>query len=230
MSLLGIIPARGGSRGIKDKNIVLVSGKPLIVYTIEAALESGCFETVVVTSDDNIILDVASKYPVRLLKRPACLATDAAGSDGVIEHALLEMQQESSATHFMLLQPTSPLRSARDIQDAWKKYNEVPSQMLVSVYKLEEGLQKAFVRDEQGFLRGLLSKDAPFQRRQDLPDIFLPNGAIYICSKEVFMVDRRLPRERIFPYLMGIEESVDVDVPEDLVVVERYLKERGKNV
>lgn len=230
MRLLGIIPARGGSKGIRNKNIVNVYGKPLISYTIEAALASACFDGLVVTSDDDAILNVASKYPVTLLKRPAELATDTAGSDGVIEHALKVCGGNNDFELLMLLQPTSPLRSADDIREALHLYKETSPAMVMSVTKLQDGLQKAFKRDAQGFLTGVLSKDAPFQRRQDLPDLFLPNGAIYLCARAEFIKDGKLPRDLIVPYEMPPQRSVDIDTEADLLIFENLLKEKTEYV
>lgn len=229
MGLLGIIPARGGSKGIKNKNIKDLLGKPLIAYTIEAALQSKCFEQLVVTSDDETILGIASKYGVRTLKRPEELSSDTATSDSVIAHALKECNSDGKYQHFMLLQPTSPLRTAVDISESWKSYNEKQPDILVSVYKVELEIQKAFKKDADGYLSGFLSKDAPFQRRQDLPDVFLPNGAIYICACKAFGKEERLPRERILPFLMASEKSVDIDTMEDWLRVEQLLKKGKEN-
>lgn len=229
MGLIGIIPARGGSKGIKNKNIKHLLGKPLIVYSIEAAIQSKCFDTLVVTSDDDAILDVASKYNVGLLKRPESISSDTATSDSVIAHALQSLNPKGPFEDLMLLQPTSPLRTASDISESWSLYKNIQPNILISVSKVELELQKAFVEGKDGYLSGLLSKDAPFQRRQDLPNVFLPNGAIYICSCKAFSEEEGLPRDRIFPFVMASEKSVDIDTMEDWLQAEQILIKRGYN-
>ncbi len=224
MGLLGIIPARGGSKGVKNKNIRVLGGKPLIQYTIEAALASGCVDRLVVTSDDDKILEIAKSLEVDCIKRPDELASDTASSDAVIFHVLETLTDLSDLDDLVLLQPTSPLRTANDISLAYAKYKEVHPEMLISVSRVEMELQKAFVSDSNGYLRGLLSPDAPFTRRQDLPDIFLPNGAIYICGVGRFKSGKALPRVGLFPYVMGADVSVDIDTVADFERAEKFLK------
>lgn len=228
MGVIGIVPARGGSKGLKDKNIKLLSGKPMIEYTIEAAIESECFDELIVSSDSETILDVASKYDVTLSKRPEYLASDNSSSDQVIESVLQEFQKQESALDVVLLQPTSPLRSSADIRNSLDLYNKFLPNLLVSVSKIEFEIQKTFVLQENGFLKGLLSPEAPFSRRQDLPDVFLPNGAIYIFSAEQFNISSRIPRDKIYPFVMDAVNSIDIDTLEDFLKAEEIINKRTK--
>jgi CMP-N,N'-diacetyllegionaminic acid synthase len=223
MKLLAIIPARGGSKGIPDKNIIDLCGKPLITYSIEAAKSSASVSNIIVTSDDDRILKIGTELGVQVLKRPSELATDTASSDDVIRHVLETSCSQHEFTHFILLQPTSPLRTHGDIDNAWKMYKEKKPELLISTFKPDVEIQKAFVKGEDGFLTGLLSADAPFQRRQDLPDIFLPNGAIYICSVADFMAKRCLPRKTIMSFEMTRDNSIDIDTINDLEDAKKIL-------
>lgn len=227
MSILAIIPARGGSKGIKNKNISLLAGIPLIDYTIQAALKSSYIDQIVVTSDDENILSVASKHNVTLLKRPDFLSTDSASSDGVIAHAISECSLLFNFDHIILLQPTSPLRTENDIDLAWELFKETQANMLISTSVVENKINKAFLKDENGFLKGLISPNAPFVPRQELPKLFIPNGAIYICSVQSFQKKQSLPRDLIISYEMDIERSIDIDLAEDLMLAEKYIFKMG---
>jgi CMP-N,N'-diacetyllegionaminic acid synthase len=230
MASIAIIPARGGSKGIKNKNIKELLGQPLISYSIKAALDSGCFGSVIVTSDDPQILKIALLHEgVQALRRPDHLATDSATSNVVIEHVLGEHANLKDADQICLLQPTSPLRTHHDITSAIELFETKQPDLVLSAYRPKIEVQKAFVLEKNGFLTGLLSASAPFSRRQDLPEVFLPNGAIYVCSVGKFKKKNILPQSRILPYIMGIENSVDIDTIEDFNEAERILKLRRIN-
>jgi len=232
MKLLGIIPARGGSKGIAEKNITLLAGKPLIEYSIEAAIHSNCFDGLVVSTEDQKISKIAGNFPnVDIIDRPIELASDTATSDSVIAHVIEEYRSRNTIfTHLMLLQPTSPLRSVKDIESSWELYKKIVPELLLSVSKPRMELHKAFLQKSDGFLSGLLFPEAPFMRRQDLPNVYIPNGAIYICSLESFDKNKCLPREFIYPYEMDIDRSLDIDTIDDLKIAESYLQQRGQNV
>ena len=228
MNTIGIIPARGGSKGIKNKNIKELLGKPLICYTIEEALLAQCFTSIVVTSDDPSILEIAKRYKgIDALHRPDQLATDTATSNQVIEHVLATRNFLNEVDQLCLLQPTSPLRTHRDIESSFKLFKTHNPDLLLSAYKPRIEIQKAFVKNEDGFLVGLLSAEAPFSRRQDLPEVLLPNGAIYICNVSNFKKNNCLPRSRIRYYEMSRDNSIDIDTLDDFSEVESILKQRS---
>jgi CMP-N,N'-diacetyllegionaminic acid synthase len=229
MPTLAVIPARGGSKGIPHKNIALLAGIPLIEYSIQAALKAVSIQHIVVTSDDDQILKIAGQFPIQLLKRPAELATDKASSDAVIEHAINHCSKIFSFDHIVFLQPTSPLRTGEDIDQAWKLYERKKPQLLLSTLAVESKIHKMFIEDENGFLKGVLSPEAPFMARQELPKMYLPNGAIYICSVAAFNKKQTLPRESIISFEMPAEKSIDIDASEDLLLAEKYLS-YGKQV
>ena len=227
MRILAVIPARGGSKGIPKKNILPVGGKPLIAWTIEAALASKAITKSVVSSDDDEILQVAKRYGAELLKRPAALASDEAGSEGLLLHALdLEQEQGNSYDVVLLLQPTSPLRDANDIDKAAAQLRNSQAKALISVYTPEHTPYKAFKLNSEGKLEGLVDNKTPFMRRQDLPQTFMPNGAIYLVEvthfqeKESFFCE-----ESTIAYEMSKEKSLDIDTIEDLKKVEAVLSD-----
>lgn len=227
--LLAIIPARGGSKGIPRKNSVLLAGIPLLVYSIKAALSAKCIDQIVVSSDDDGILELCAPYPIQACKRPANLAMDSSSSDAVVDHLIKLYADKLNVKYLMLLQPTSPLRLAEDIDRAWDLFLKQKPQLLLSVYKGSDKLVKAFKKKEDGFLTGLLSPEAPFLPRQVLPEVYLPNGAIYICSLEAFRQSKGFPREQILPYIMDEVRSIDIDTIDDLKAAENFLLKAGKN-
>ncbi len=227
MKILAVIPARGGSKGIKNKNIISVAGKPLIVWSIEAALGSKYISKTMVSSDDDAILTVAKEHGSEVLKRPADLATDEASSEGLIVHALeAEKEQGNSYDYVMLLQPTSPLRGTEEIDKAAEVLQDRNANALISVYTPEHTPYKAFKLSKNGYLEGLVDNKTPFMRRQDLPQTFMPNGAIYIIETELFLQSGSLfCEEGTIAYEMSREKSVDVDTMEDILQIEKIFED-----
>ena len=225
MRILAVIPARGGSKGIPHKNIISVAGKPLIVWSIEAALGSKYVTKTVVSSDDEAILSVAREHGVEPLKRPETLATDEAGSEGLIVHALeAEKEQGNTYDYVMLLQPTSPLRGTTEIDEAVEQLQKSDAHALISVYTPEHTPYKAFKLSKNGRLEGLVDNKTPFMRRQDLPQTFMPNGAIYLIETELFLETRSLfCEDGTVAYEMSREKSVDIDTTDDVNIVDKLL-------
>ena len=227
MKILAVIPARGGSKGIVGKNIIPVSGKPLMAWTIEAALHSSYISKTIVSSDEGKILEIAQQFGSDILKRPDELANDKAGSEGLITHALeSETERGNTYDYVMLLQPTSPLRGTKEIDEAVALLINSDAKALISVYTPEHTPYKAFKLNENGKLEGLVDNKTPFMRRQDLPQTFMPNGAIYLIEAELFLETRALFCENgTVAYEMSREKSVDVDTMEDVELIEKTLME-----
>lgn len=229
MGLIAIIPARAGSKGIKNKNTIDLGGKPLIEYTVQAALESSVVDKVIITTDSIEIINLYKQRHEKLivLNRPTELSMDTTSMDPVIEHAINYYEQnQGEITDIILLQPTSPLRSSAHIDEAFQLYCLKKPMLLLSVYSPNLELQKSFKLNEDGFLEGVLSLNAPFMRRQDLPEMFLPNGAIYIFSNNNFSIDKRIPRNGLIPFIMQEEESYDINTVADLQKVKNELEKR----
>lgn len=226
MRILAVIPARGGSKGIPRKNIIPVGGKPLIAWSIEAAQASKRIGKTVVSSDDDEILQVAKVYGADIIKRPAALAGDEAGSEGLVLHAL--DVEEEAGNHYdcaVLLQPTSPLRTADDIDAAVAKFEQSGAKALISVYTPEHTPYKSFKMNSEGMLEGLIDNKTPFMRRQDLPKTFMPNGAIYLVDVTCFRQKRSFfCEEGTIAYEMDRGKSLDIDTMEDVAKVENILR------
>ncbi len=210
-----LIPARGGSKGIPKKNIVSLVGKPLIAYSIEAALECQKFDDIVVSSDDEEILSVAGEYPVLTHLRASEYARDESDMDGVIND-VIEHHGYSDDTTLVLLQPTSPLRQASHIESALNQYVSCLADALISVTTIDNKVLKAFTV-ENNFLQPVSEASAAYSRRQDLPPVYLPNGALYIFKVGKFLENKKIPRTNVCPYIMTAEDSIDIDAPDDLI-------------
>lgn len=210
---LALIPARGGSKGIKKKNLAPLAGKPLLYYTLQAAKNANCIDEIVVSSDDNEILTYARSEGVKTLKRPDYLATDTATSDEVLKHCLENFKDFS---YFILLQATSPLRTHRHINEAFEKFCQEKSDALFSVSSYDNKVLKAFILNEKGYLKGICNDKYPFMPRQKLPEVFMPNGAIYIGKTELFLKNTSFFQTKTSFYLMNTQESLDIDNLSDL--------------
>lgn len=216
MKVIAIIPARGGSKGIPRKNLVNFSGKPLMQWTIDAALESKYITDVVVSSDDDEILNEAQKTKeVLALKRPIELAQDTSKTEPVLTH-VLESLNGRKYDYLILLQPTSPLRTSKDIDLAFEKLLNSEGTSLISVCELEHHPYKSFKIDEKGYLQGIINNNYPFYPRQELAKTYRANGAIYIIEEAAFMKKNTLLTNKTTHFEMSIESSLDIDTINDL--------------
>ncbi len=219
MAVYALIPARCGSKGIPLKNIVELKGKPLIYYTINAANNSGVFDRIVVSTDCDRIGEVAHHYGAEVLIRPPELAADKSPMDPVIKH-FIESYSLKDGDIIVLLQPTSPLRSSKDIQDALSKFQNNSCDLLVSYTDFEHPPQWAFKRDDNYI--SPVDPSSLFKRRQDLEKLFLPNGAIFIF-KVPFTSFHDLYSGKVCGYYMPRERSIDIDGPLDLKIAEALI-------
>lgn len=224
MKPLIIIPARGGSKGIPKKNIAMLDGRPLIDYTIKAALYTAAPSQIILSTDSEEIASVARDCGLDTpYRRPAELATDTAGSREVILDAMDWAEREGREYDaVVLLQSTSPLRKPEDIAGAMALYDD-SIDMVVSVAEARSNpYYNCFEADADGFLH--VSKgDGLYTRRQDVPPAFEYNGAVYVINPQSIrkMAMGEFPRR--VPYLMPAERSVDIDTPIDLIIASHLL-------
>ncbi|EAK9985817.1 acylneuraminate cytidylyltransferase family protein [Campylobacter jejuni] len=220
--VLAIIPARGGSKSIKNKNLVLLSNKPLIYYTIKAALNAKSINKVVVSSDSNEILNYAKSQNVDTLKRPIELAQDDTTSDKVLLHAL-EFYKDYEDVIF--LQPTSPLRTNIHIDKAFKIYKNSDANALISVTEYDNKILKAFICDNEGNLKGICDDEYPFMPRQKLPKTYMSNGAIYILNIKKFLNNPNFLQKNTKYFSMDEISSCDIDTLDDLKKIKMHFKD-----
>ena len=227
-TVLAIIPARGGSKGIPRKNIRLLSGKPLITWTIDEAKKSKYIDKTIVSTDSQEIANIAIKYGVEIpFIRPTELAKDETPSSDVIINTLqwFERNQNQKFDLLILLQPTSPLRNSYQIDAALKDFISNPSnKCLVSVKEVEESPYWMKIIDTDHYLKNFTLKQNNFTRRQDLPKVYILNGAIYIMRTADFMNYKSFNVDNTIPFLMDKKTSIDIDSEEDFVLAEVIVK------
>lgn len=225
--VLALIPARGGSKGIPHKNIYPLDGKPLISYTIQAALQSKIADDVMVSTDDMEIAEISEKYGAFApFLRPPELADDYAKTIDVVLHALdYQMRQGVCYDSLILLQPTSPLRDAKDIRSAYQFF---VSNRCRSVLSVHECVSPLFMRsvDCQGITKRLLDLNSTM-RRQDMEKYYCVNGAIYInCVKELSANTSFNDNEHGF--ILEKSHGVDIDCMDDIELAQYYLTRFSK--
>ena len=221
--MIAIIPARGGSKGLPRKNIKLLKDKPLIAYTIEAALDSKTITKVLVSTDDAEIADVALKYGAEVpFMRPEHLATDTAKSIDVLTYTCerLEREGHSSIEEFMVLQPTSPLRQAKHIDEAFNLYRDKNADSVVSYCQENHPIVWHKYIDKDKRLIPIFKEN--IRNRQEEKLSYFPNGAIYIFKRKLIN-QSTYSSENTFAYIMDRKVSVDIDTLEDWKMAEIFL-------
>lgn len=213
-----IICARGGSKGVPRKNVRMIAGHPLIAHTIRHAKDSGVFENVIVSSDDDEILVVAKKYGAEPLRRPAELATDEAGALPAIEHALAEAEKKSGRYDVVVvLQATSPIRLPSDIVVAVNILEKNAANNVLSVNA--EPASPYYTLIEKNNTGGYaLSKSSDIVRRQDTPKVYEINGSIYVWDRDYLLAHKNPLNDKTEIYPMPKERSVDIDTEFDFKI------------
>ncbi|WP_146777999.1 acylneuraminate cytidylyltransferase family protein [Methanococcus maripaludis] len=227
--ILGIIPARSGSKGLKDKNILQLNGKPLIAYTIEAALKSGIFKDVIVSTDSEKYAKISRKYGAKVpFLRDCNLSSDHATSMDVILDVIEKMQKLGKTYDYaMLLQPTSPLRDEKDIINAYKILVEKNANSVVSVSEADHSPLLCNTLPEDLNLDDFLNMKN-ISRRQDLPKYYRINGAIYVFKIDYLIKYKIFYHDKCYAYVMDKISSVDIDDIVDFKLAEVLLVENLK--
>jgi CMP-N,N'-diacetyllegionaminic acid synthase len=227
-----IIPARGGSKGIPGKNLRPAGGKPLIAWTVESALAATLLDRVIVSTESSGIAEVARRCGAETpFMRPAYLAQDDTPGVAPVLHAMrwLADNEEYRPEMIMLLQPTSPLRIAEDIDRAIDLAVEKSADAVVSVTPVKEHPYWMKQRDAEGRIVDFIKLDRPIERRQDLTELYVVNGAIYLARYEVLTEQKTFETSNTFGLVMPLERSVDIDAPWDLYLADLILKDRFPN-
>ena len=228
MNVLGVIPARGGSKGIPNKNLALLRGRPLLAYTADAVKESRRLTRTIVSTDDENIAECARSLGLEVpFMRPPSLAADEAPMLPVLQHAIERLRADGFETDIVvLLQPTSPLRRAEHIDTAVDWLQRTAADSVVSVVEVPHQFNPLSVmRIEDGLLKPFL--DGPtVTRRQDKPTVFARNGPAVLAVRAAGVSGGSLYGNETWPLLMTPEDSLDVDTPWDLQLVECVLAAR----
>lgn len=224
MKKIAIIPARSGSKGLKNKNILDLCGKPVLAYSIEAAQESGAFEKIFVSTDSPAYGSIAEQYGAQVMSRPEALASDGATTYDVLENLLGRVEWDFS--YFVLLQPTSPLRTARHIKEAIQLFEEQfqTFDFLVSVKEAEHASLLVKPLGPDGSLE-YFDTDFSRYKRQNFKE-YTPNGAIFMGKPEAYLQQKHFFGARSVGYIMGKEDSIDIDDALDFALASLVMEKR----
>lgn len=224
--VVGLIPARGGSKGIPGKNLREVAGRPLIAWTIAAAKASRLLDRVVVSTDDPDIAEASQRYGAEVpFLRPPEMAADRSPVIEATLHAFqwLELNERYSPMFGMLLQPTSPLRTAEDIDAVIRLADARNADAVVSVSRVGQHPFQLKTINGDGHLTPFMKTDLSESRRQDLPPVVGLNGAIYLVRRTVLMESKTWCPPGALAYVMPVERSLDVNEPWDLHLADLVL-------
>jgi len=225
--IVALIPARSGSRAIKDKNLVLLGGKPLIAWSIQTALACQQIDRVIVSTDSPHYAQIARKYGAEVpFLRPKKLAKDGSHLILTLKDTLERLQKMGIKTKVtVLLQPTSPFRKASDIDQAIMKLKKPKTDAVVSVCKTKENPYFTLAKIKNGYLRyPLLKTPQVLFNRQQAPQLYRINGCLYTFKTKAFLKENTVFPKRTRPLLMPSEISVDIDTPADLLYAKFILK------
>lgn len=218
---IAIIPARKGSKRLLRKNVLMLNDNPLICWSIDAAKASGCFDSVVVSTDDDEVVQLAQERGIDVVYRPAHLASDTASSIDVILHVLETYREQGrNFTHVMLLQPTSPLRRADDIQSAFTRMDAIGAGSVVSVCEVEHPPEWNNVLPENGCMADFIRPEIRGKRSQDFPPQYRINGAIYLADLRQCDIQNGFFGPTSYALVMPWSRSVDIDSEQDLLLAE----------
>jgi len=216
-TFLAVIPARGGSKRLPRKNVLNLSGKPLISWSIEAAKQSRYIDDIVVSSDDDEILDIARSFNVTALKRPAKFSTDTATTFEVVEHLIKNFEKQY--THLILLQPTSPLRESEDIDKAIEFLAKKNADAVVSVCEMEHSPLWSNTLPKDKSMTTFLKQETLNKRSQDLEIYYRLNGAIYLAKVTKLLEEKSFfLKENIYAFVMDQKKSIDIDTKLDFEI------------
>lgn len=223
LPIVTLIPARAGSKGVAGKNIRPLAGKPLYRHAVDQAREAGLSD-IFITTDIEKILSADLPDGTKAIRRAPGLTGDNTPMAAVIAN-FLQTTVPHPAT-IVLLQPTTPLRQAQQIKEAIDHYHANGTSMLQSVCKTSSSILKSGTI-ENGTYKAMRSNKNCFQNRQSLPDVYAPNGAIYVFDADRFRAQNDFYSDRIVPYLMDETSSIDIDIETDFQHCEALLNQRS---
>jgi CMP-N-acetylneuraminic acid synthetase len=230
MKVLGIVPARGGSKGIPRKNLVPLVGKPLLAYTAQAALAARRLSRVILSTDDEEIAKIGQQWGLQVpFLRPPELAKDDTPTLPVLQHAVgwLEENEKDFFQCVCILQPTHPLRRAEDIDGCIELMEHQHADTVITILPVPHHYNPHWVyfQDGRGTLHLSTGETNPIPRRQDLPPAFHREGSVYVSRRDCVMTQENYYGSRLLGYPIDPARSANIDTPEDLARAERLLKD-----
>ena len=227
MKNIAIIPARSGSKGVKDKNIRLLNGKPLLAYSIEVAEKSAYYDEIFVSTDSSEYADIARKYGASVpFLRGEELASDTASTWDVVKDTLINYKKRGMEFDTItILQPTSPMRTTNDIINGFNQMKIKDANAVVSVCQVDHSPLWSNTLPEDGSLDNFLNKEVLNLPRQSLPTYYRINGALYIAKTDYALNAKSLYDNRCYSIVMSKENSIDIDDELDFIMAEIIMKQ-----
>ncbi|MDA9578174.1 acylneuraminate cytidylyltransferase family protein [Gammaproteobacteria bacterium] len=221
-TFLAVILARGKSKRLPRKNILDLVDKPLIAWSIEAGLKSKYIDKLLVSSDDEEVLEIANKFGSDTLKRPDELAGDTSTSLDAIKHSITSFERYD---YVMLLQPTSPLRNVKHIDEAIELLGKKDADAVISVCEMSHSPLWCNTLDDNLSMTSFLKDEVQNKRSQDLEKFYRLNGAIYLCKTEKLLKENSFfLKDNIFAYVMDRKSSIDIDERIDFELASLYIR------
>jgi N-acylneuraminate cytidylyltransferase len=231
VKILGIIPARGGSKRIPRKNLKEIAGRPLLYYTIEAVKASRYLSEIIVSSDDDEIIEYAKSQGVKVpFKRPAHLATDQASSYDVVLHALNFMERHTAVIYqyVCLLEPTAPLRRTKDIDGAIEKLLDSDCDSLISLISSSSPYRIRYIENDKVRLAFPDEFQKFIKDKSRYPKAYIPGGGLFISKTESLRFQSSLTPAKTIGYIMSNFLGLDINTKDDLIIAECLLKKKEK--
>ena len=230
-NFLAIIPARSGSKGLPGKNTKLLCGKPLLAWSIEAGKKSNYIDDVIVSTDSLEIAEIAKKHGALVpFLRPVELSTDTATTFDVLQHAInfAQMHLKKTYDYIVLLEPTSPLRTSRDVDSAIERLLDSEASAVVGVAKTEcQNPAFLVIVDDKGYISGYENKDMRVLRRQEIKDVYFFEGSVYVSKTQVLLDKRTFYHSGTLGQVFPKWKSLEIDDMEDFVMVEALMNFKG---
>jgi N-acylneuraminate cytidylyltransferase/CMP-N,N'-diacetyllegionaminic acid synthase len=224
-TFLAIIPARGGSKRLPNKNILPLAGKPMLLWTVESAMQSKYLDEIILSTDSDDIIKVVENYKIKTIKRPLELASDTAKTIDVVKHVIENIDKKYD--FIVLLQPTSPLRTSKHIDEAIEQLIKLNADAVISVTEVDHSPLWCNILPESLSMENFISEDIKHKRSQELPKFYRLNGAIYICkTKKLIEENTFFLKKNVYAYIMDKKSSIDIDEELDFKLAEIILKEK----
>jgi len=223
-SVLAIIPARGGSKGVPRKNIRELAGKPLLAWTIEEAKKSKYIDRIIVSTEDEEIAEVARQWGGEVpFMRPSSLSRDDTPGIDPVLHAISVLP---GFEYVVLLQPTSPMRTSKDIDACLEHCLDESANACVSLTLTDKSPYWMYQVTDEGELKPVVIPDKPVLRRQDAPDVYVLNGAVYVAKTSWLQETQSFLHKETIGYVMPKERSIDVDTEMDFCILETIIRKK----
>lgn len=226
MRNIAVVPARSGSKGLKDKNIKELCGKPLLTYTVEAALQAGVFDKVHVSTDSELYAEIARNCGADVpFLRSEQMASDTASTWDAMRFVLEEYKKRGEEFDTItVLQPTSPLRTGDDIAQAYAFFTQKKANMISGVCEMDHSPLWSNVLPTDLSMENFEDEKLAFLPRQELPVYYRENGAIYMLKTSHLFSQKNIYKDKCYAYIMDRSHSVDIDTELDFLIAETIMK------